>query len=116
MINMKSTFSTGIVIALCLVMHGCNSYRSGKLPDKPRKKGDIIAQTFKTGDGWGYTVFVNDKLFIKQSFIPVLEGNRGFTKEDDAIKVANLVVNKLKHHQQPTIRLDELQQFGLADK
>ncbi|MEP7143283.1 MAG: DUF4907 domain-containing protein [Ferruginibacter sp.] len=113
---MKSTFNINAVIVFVAVsiMYSCNNHTPGNLLHENKHRGDIIAQTFKTGDGWGYNVFVNDKLFIKQSIIPAIEGNKSFAKEEDAIKVATLVVNKIKQHEIPAIRLDELQQCGIV--
>ena len=116
MTNMKSIFKLSIVAAVSLAMHSCNNPPSNKLVAANKNREHIIAQTFKTDDGWGYTVFVNGKVFIKQSFIPVIEGNKSFPKEEDAIKLATLVVSKLKDHEKPTIRMDELQQLGIVEK
>ncbi|MEO5890747.1 MAG: DUF4907 domain-containing protein [Ferruginibacter sp.] len=110
---MKTRIYFYTLIAMAFTMYSCNNTTGGS-GDKDKKKGSIVAETFKTTDGWGYSVFVNDKLFIRQSFIPVIEGNKGFEKEADAIKVATLVVDKIKNHEKPTIRLDELQQAGIV--
>jgi len=113
MTNIKSIINTYIAITLAVAISGCNSTAADQPANLHKNHADILAQTFKTESGWGYAVYVNDKLFIRQSFIPVIEGNRGFVKEADAIKIATLVVDKLKHHEKPTIRLEELQRCGI---
>ena len=118
MINMKSTFNISTVIVIVTgmlsAMCSCNNHPSNNLADENKDHGNIIAQTFKTNDGWGYSVLINNKLFIKQSIIPVIEGYKAFANEEDAKKVAGLVVNKLKHHEKPILRLDELQRYGIG--
>lgn len=79
------------------------------------KKGmvPIEAHTFQTDSGWGYTITVNSKPFIKQSIIPGVPGNKSFSTEDDAIKVAQLVIDKIKNHQVPSVTTEELKKLGV---
>jgi hypothetical protein len=74
----------------------------------------IGSYEFKSGNGWGYAITVDNKIFIKQATIPCITGNKGFTTEADAAKVADLVLNKLKTHQKPTIFRSELEKLGIA--
>lgn len=115
MTNMKSILKLTSVIVLLAMIESCNIPPGNELADVTPKKG-IVGQTFKTDAGWGYAIFINDKIFIKQSFIPVIAGNKGFEKQEDAMNVANLVVNKLKQHEKPTIQLEELQALGIAER
>ncbi|HVM89773.1 MAG TPA: DUF4907 domain-containing protein [Puia sp.] len=74
----------------------------------------IQLKPFQTETGWGYEILANGKTYIRQSFIPVLEGHRCFTKKEDAIAVGNKVIEKMKMGEQlPTISLDELKQMGV---
>ncbi|MCW3093325.1 MAG: hypothetical protein JWP81_4394 [Ferruginibacter sp.] len=113
---MKSIIRVSIAIVFLATSFNCRNHSTSNTQDGNKKYAGIVAQTFKTGKGWGYEVFIDNKLFIKQSIIPVIEGNKAFARESDAIKVAELVVDKLKHRQKPIIRLDELQQLELVTK
>jgi len=112
---MKSILKFNAVFILLAMMGSCNTSPANELADGTIKE-NIVSQTFKTDNGWGYAIFINDKIFIKQSFIPVITGNKGFQKQADAVKVANLVVNKLKQHEKPTIQLEELQTLGITER
>jgi hypothetical protein len=70
-------------------------------------------QLFVRPDGaFGYDVFSGNKKFIHQETIPGIPGNKGFTSEKDATKVAALVVNKLQQNIfPPTITTEELKQL-----
>ncbi len=58
---------------------------------------------------FGYDVFVDGKLVIHQASIPAMPGNEGFTSREDAIKVAELVMYKIrKGEMPPTVTTDEL--------
>ena len=69
----------------------------------------ITARTFKEDSGWGYDIFVNGKLYIHQPNIPAVSGDRGFTREEYAIKVALLVIEKIKDQIiPPSVKTHEL--------
>jgi hypothetical protein len=65
-------------------------------------------ELFKSGNGWGYDILVNNKTFIHQPFIPALEGEVPFRDKESAKKTARLVVEKLKNHKSPGITTEEL--------
>lgn len=79
------------------------------------KKGmvPVNASVFKTDKGWGYSIIVDNKLFIRQDIIPVIEGNQGFATKEDATKVAELVLNKMKNKEKPIVKREDLQQLGI---
>ncbi|HEY5369354.1 MAG TPA: DUF4907 domain-containing protein, partial [Hanamia sp.] len=54
--------------------------------EQTAKKGmvPVSASIFKTDKGWGYSILVDNKLFIRQDIIPAVEGNKGFATKDDA--------------------------------
>jgi hypothetical protein len=69
----------------------------------------IYYKTFKTRQGWGYDIFVNGKLYVHQSNIPAVSGNKSFVTEEYAAKTAQLVIDKIKNHLlPPTISIKEL--------
>ena len=81
--------------------------------------GDLLAirdSTFKSGTGWGYKVYVGNDIYINQPFIPGVPGRRYFVTEDDAKKVAELVVKKImRHHLPPTVSGNELRQLHIIE-
>ncbi|WP_433835296.1 DUF4907 domain-containing protein [Flavobacterium anhuiense] len=72
------------------------------------KKDALITASFKTNSGWGYTIAYKEKVLIKQSVIPVISDTKSFQTEDDALKVAGLVKQKLKQNLSPTVTKNEL--------
>lgn len=63
---------------------------------------------YKSNNGYGYSVSYNDKLLIKQDYIPCIENNHPFCNYKDAQKVANLVVEKLNEKENPKVTISEL--------
>ena len=67
--------------------------------------------TFHTSEGWGYDIFINEKLAIHQQYVPVMAEKKGFTQEAFAKKAAQSVVDKLKNNKLPTLSYEEITQI-----
>jgi len=66
---------------------------------------------------FGYEIYQNNKLFIRQLNIPAVSGNHFFETKHEAQKVANLVVTKLKNGViPPTISLVELDSLKINSR
>ena len=76
----------------------------------------LHAEAVQTAYGWGYNVLANQKIYIKQEFIPGLPGKQGFKSADDALRVGNLVVKKISTNQLPTITARDLEDLGVFKK
>jgi len=71
---------------------------------------------FEGFNGWGYDILVDDKLFIHQESIPVLQGKAGFPKKEQAAQTAQLIINKLKQGQVPAVTTFELEKIISLNK
>lgn len=61
-----------------------------------------------------YDVYADGRLMIHQSSMPGLPGNEGFKTRDDAVKVAELVMYKIrKGEMPPTVSTDEMKNLGV---
>jgi hypothetical protein len=72
------------------------------------KQGDLHVESIKTATGWGYTIANDEKIIIRQTVIPVISNAKSFETEKDAIKTANLVVEKLNANLSPTVTKKDL--------
>jgi len=81
-----------------------------------KNKNHFTAKVFKGFNGWGYDILVNDSLFIHQEFVPVIAGKKGFSKKEQAVQTAQLIINKMKGNQHPVVTTFELQQICSLDK
>jgi hypothetical protein len=75
------------------------------------KRESITSKIFLGLNGWGYDILVNDTLFIHQESVPVLSGKKGFLKKEQAEQTAQLIINKMKRGQHPTITTFEMEQL-----
>lgn len=73
-------------------------------------QGEVYCEVrpLKTSNGWGYEIYVDKKLYIKQEYIPAISGVHPFKSKDDAMKTGALVLDKLTHGRVPALTIDEL--------
>lgn len=65
-------------------------------------------ESFQAEKGWGYTIAINHKTIIKQTVIPTLSKQESFKTETDALKVGNLVLERIKQNLSPTVAKKDL--------
>ena len=85
-----------LFLLLTLLLTSCN------------EKSTFKIESFKTTTGWGYTIATKDRVLIKQSIIPVINETKSFRTEKDALKVGNLVIEKLNKDLSPTVTKNDL--------
>ena len=73
----------------------------------------VDCRPFQISDGWGYDIVAEGKTYIHQDRIPDVSGIRRFATKEDALKVAHLMVNKLKAGQfPPAVTYQEMKKLG----
>ena len=75
---------------------------------KDPNKVFLEMKVVKTATGWGYEIFANDSLYIKQEDIPAIPGEKSFVTKEDATVIGNLALEKLKKGNIPYISEKEL--------
>ena len=75
---------------------------------------EITFKTFALNGGWGYDLYVDDKRTIHQPIVPAVAGNDAFATEEDAKKIGELAVFKMRSTGSfPTITIQELDSLGI---
>lgn len=128
---MGRKWATATALALMIFLAACGEEKTAPPaesptqananPQPPNVSGDITYQLFPVNDstgrtsGWGYDLFVNGKRTIHQGIIPAVPGNNAFSTENDARKVAELAVDKMKKSGSlPTITVEDLDSLHIA--
>ena len=63
---------------------------------------------------FGYDIYMYGSVMVHQPSRPGLPGNAGFATEADAMKVAELVIKKIRNNEMPpTVTIEELRELGL---
>lgn len=76
----------------------------------------VEVYTFPTQQGFGYSIVVDHKEFIRQDCIPVIQGNKPFPTELMAAQTGKLVAQKIRNNELPTLTLQELNKLGITQQ
>lgn len=79
----------------------------------PHDEAYIELRPVETGVGWGYEIYVDNKLYIKQDYIPVINGRHAFKTKEDAMLIGKIAFTKLESGKIPVITADELKQHNI---
>ena len=81
------------------------------------KADSVTFKTFRSDGGWGYDIFINEKKYIHQEYIPAISGNKPFKSKNEAEKTAGIVKEKIrKNIIPPSVTTDELIKEGVNIK
>ena len=72
------------------------------------QKRDFQVEPLQTPTGWGYTISLENKIIIKQTIIPVISEIKSFHSKKEALKVGQLVVEKLNQNIVPSVTKNDL--------
>jgi hypothetical protein len=127
---MKINLNTVILIAigrklilLFIVVTLTSSVHAQQLPGKanetafPKTSQFHNAKvTYKIIDApdktFGYDIYADRRLVIHQLSVPALPGNEGFTTKANAVKIAQLVMSKIKNGEMPpTVTIEEMKKL-----
>ena len=102
--NMKK-IEVSLLLICIFILYICSVFSSCKCStDKAIKTSiGLYTKTFKVKEGYGYEIYADTTLLIKQKFIPGQSGTNVFKTEAMALEVANLVIHKLSNQIHPPI-------------
>lgn len=103
------------IAILCIHLAACNTKTNNAYAKTINKNSDTVAvYTFPVQEGYGYSIFVDNKEFIRQDCIPAIQGNKPFVSKEEAKNAGVLVAQKIQHNELPTLSLQELKQLGIT--
>jgi hypothetical protein len=102
-----------ILIVTCFITfisQGCNQTA------KQQDSSVYNARVFKTEKAdFGYDIYKDSTLVIHQPIIPSVSGNAGFVNEEEAKKVAALMIDKLnKGVMPPSVTVEEMEKLNIT--
>jgi hypothetical protein len=108
------------ILLLAVLFSACSQKETEKV--KPSDNLNLGYNLIEVKDplnrsGWGYEIIVEKKLFISQTAVPDIGGNRVFKAQEDAAKVARLVIQKIRDRpdQMPAVSVRELSALQVID-
>lgn len=86
------------LILLIIIFPSCQ----GKIYENKQQALGLRASVYESEfGGFGFDIYIKDKLTIHQPSIPVFEGKKGFPSEESALKAAQLMIEKILSNQMP---------------
>ncbi len=83
----------------------------------PYEKAEVEIKTFPNGadiGGFGYDVYLDNKLYVHQPHVPAVAGNKGFSSKENAKRTGEYVAYKIKHNiMPPSLTPGELDSLGV---
>lgn len=76
--------------------------------DPLTQSSDYHLTVVKEQDAWLYKIYRNHALYIKQDYIPAVNGRQRFQSKSDAEQIGTLVLNKLNNNELPLVTKEEL--------
>ena len=110
------TTLSGFLLAGCLFLwlHHKRE-QSNSVPEavNPYRDAEIKAVIIPLASNtYGYDIYVYGSVLVHQPSRPGLPGNTGFATEEDAMKVAELVIKKIRNNEMPpTVTIEELREL-----
>lgn len=109
-------FLSWFLLILLIVFYSCKHYKSEKEDDAFTKRNDVEYKLYKTGNGWGYDILINNKKYIHQPTIPSIGGLKSFYTKEKAQKTAEFVCSKIKRKiMPPSVTPKELDSLGVLN-
>lgn len=97
----------GLVLGLCFFFYKKSRHGEDEVY--------VYYKVFQIGENrWGYDIYIDNKRFIHQDKIPAVSGNQAFKTEQDAAKMAQFVLEKLKTMEYPTVTVKELKGLNIV--
>lgn len=107
---MKFFLNIGMLFLVGLSFVGVMKFISLPSLDSPSYETKIIV----VEDGYGYQVLRDDKLIIRQEYIPAINTKQAFGTVRDAQLLADLVVYKLENGHSPVVATSEIDDLSIV--
>ncbi len=112
--NIFEINSSYIFLLFSAFFFSTNTNAQKSVPAKIKYSEYSIKIIPSAGNSYGYEIFQDNIVIIRQPNIPGMPGNKGFKLKADAQKVARLAVSKLSHGMMPpTIEKEEMDKLHI---
>ncbi|PXX22347.1 DUF4907 domain-containing protein [Arenibacter sp. ARW7G5Y1] len=66
-------------------------------------------------NGYGYQIKLDNRVLIRQEYIPVLPGKKPFATAEDAQRAADKIIRKLQNKEDPILTFSELKELEIPE-
>lgn len=97
------------LVFLCIVTLLVVYYLNEHIDTRSRYTIEITNES----EVYSYHIYQGKKLFIKQDHIPAIDSKKRFCSTEEAKRVAELVVERLTNHENPSITLEDIERLKI---
>jgi hypothetical protein len=113
-----ASFSKWIFPALILCATGIFvyiGYHRRMNPNAGESSGKVLIELkpVQIDGGWGYLIYMDHHVYIRQTIIPAISGSHPFRSRADAMAVGQKVYDRLEAGQMPMITAAEVRAMGI---
>lgn len=116
-INKRSFFAGSFLLTLVILLSTACQQKQVKHTEITAGPDSLAVVPFQLEHGgWGYKINIGAKTHIYQDIIPVIQGRHVFQTKDDAQKVGDLMVKKMRQTGNgfPVISKQEMRDLKIA--
>jgi hypothetical protein len=114
--NNKTGIILLVVLAFAVIAYfALPLMRGNKISSDGEGLYNLRIESFQVDGSWAYRIYKDSAAIIEQKTVPGIQGNAGFKNENEALKTAALVVEKLNQNIfPPTISKRELDSLKIS--
>ncbi|MUH35686.1 DUF4907 domain-containing protein [Zobellia amurskyensis] len=72
-------------------------------------------ETIAVGEGYGYQILYEEKVLVKQEFIPAVQGERAFASKKEAKRVGDEVLKSIIKGEAPFVTISQLKDLKITN-
>lgn len=84
-----------------------------KSKDSSKNRKEILLEVVSVKGGYGYQIKEGNRILIDQPFIPAISEEKAFKSREDAQKVGELVLKRVKNHTDFSVSVKELRELNI---
>jgi hypothetical protein len=108
-------FKILIILFFGLFLNACSHYGESQFKNTDFKTAKITSSIISDNEGFGFEIWVDGKKYIYLRYIPTMKPYKRFTNAEDAQKVADLTIEKLRNEIiPPKISKEEIENLKLS--
>lgn len=92
-----------MIVAATMIVYSKKDSNTGSTNMLP-----VVLRPLQLKDGWGYELLVDNKIYIHQDCIPAIERNKRFVTEEEAMRIGNIALDKIKKGHKPILTVQDI--------
>ena len=108
------------IVITCMLLAACSADESADTQHSAKHRVttqhvQYECKTIRVEGGWGYEIYADENVYVRQEHIPAISGIHPFASEEDAWKVGDMAIQKIVQGVvPPTVSIEEMITIGIT--